>query len=415
MLKSLITVFIATTLMALSGVAGAAQTREKAPLRIADIEVFSGPLAKVGLDYKASIKFDAKRINRDGGINGHKIKIVPLDDHANPKHALAKLHKAMDDGIRYIVQGSGSNVASALLNAIVKHNRRNPDDPVIFLDHDNADPSFTNRRCSFWHFRFVIDADMKMKSITDWIAAQKDIHRVFLLNPNYNFGHSFAKAARKMLKKKRPDIKIVGDVFTPLGKVKDFTPYVTKIKASKADLVITGDWGQDVTLFIKAAASMGLDIPFVTHGGNSPGVVTEVGEKGVDRLYLAFPFDYDYADNPDLAAREAKMYKETGWDYANPPTTDMLDMLKAAAAKAGSIDPTQVAFALEGLRYDSINGPVVMRKDNHQLLMPTFISTLKHDDKHGLEGTEYNFHPVASFSAEDMKMPTTCRMRRPKQ
>src|SRR5699024_7918972 len=105
-----------------------------------------------------------------------------------------------------------SSVGSALLNAIDKYNRRNPDNPELFLDHDNADPSFTNERCSFWHFRFVIDADMKMKAITDWIAKQKDIHKVFLLNPDYNFGHAFAKAARRMLKEKRPDIEIVGDV-----------------------------------------------------------------------------------------------------------------------------------------------------------------------------------------------------------
>lgn len=415
MLKSLSTVFATAMLLLLSNLAAAAGVADKAPIRIAQIDVLTGPYAAVGKFYQAALKFDAQRLNKAGGINGHKIEIVSYDDQANPKQALVDLQKALGSGIRYVTQGSGSSVGSALLNAIDKHNERNPDARVLFLDHDNADPAFTNARCSFWHFRFVIDADMKMKSITDWISKRKDIHKVFLLNPDYNFGHAFAAAAQKMLKEKRPDIKIVGNVFTPFGKVKDFSPYVSQIKASGADAVITGDWGEDVILLIKAASSAGLDIPFITHGGNSPGVVTEVGKKGVNRLYVAFPFNYDYANNPELAAREAKMYKETGWDYANPPTTDMLDMLKLAAHKAGSIVPTDVAFALEGLRYDSINGEVTMRADNHQLLMPTFIDTLEGPVKHGYEGTHYNFHAVAEFSAGDMKMPTTCKMRRPKR
>lgn len=415
MLKPFLIAFTATLFAMFSSIAGAANGTDQAPLRIAQIDVLSGPMAAVGKAYQAALRFDAHRLNQAGGINGHEIKIVSFDDKADPKQALVNLQKAIDSGIRYITQGSGSSVGSALLNAVNKHNQRNPDDRVLFLDHDNADPSFTNSRCSFWHFRFVIDADMKMKSITDWIMTRKDIHKIFLLNPDYNFGHSFAEAARKMLKEKRPDIEIVGNVFSPLGKVKDFSPYISQIKASGADAVITGDWGQDVVLLIKAASDYGLDIPFVTHGGNSPGVVTEVGEKGVNRLYLAFPFDYDYINNPTLAARQEAMREKTGWDYANPPTTDMLDMLKLAASKADSIAPTKVAFALEGLKYDSINGEVTMRADNHQLLMPTAISTLKGGMKYGNEGTDYNFHAVAKFPSEAMRMPTTCKMRRPER
>ncbi len=415
MLKPFLTACLAASLATFSGLAGAAQAADKAPIRVAQIDVLSGPLAAVGKVYQAAMRFDAQRINENGGINGHKLEIVSYDDKANPKIASVNLQKAIDDGIRFITQGSGSSVGSALLNAVERHNQRNPNDRVLFLDHDNADPSFTNERCSFWHFRFVIDADMKMKMITDWVKSQKDIHRVFLLNPDYNFGHSFSEAARRMLKEKRPDIKIVGDVYTPLGKVKDFSPYITQIKAAKADLVITGDWGQDVVLLVKAASDYGLNIPFITHGGNSPGVVTEVGKKGVDRLYLAFPFDYDYASNPELAARETRMYKQMKWDYANPPTTYMLDMLKLAIEKAGSTDTTKVAYALEGLQYDSVFGKVTMRADNHQLLMPASITTLKGDQKYGLEGTSFDFQPVARFSAQDLKMPTTCHMQRPKQ
>src|SRR5699024_6079564 len=218
------------------------------------IDPLSGSMASIGQPFVAELQFDAKRINKAGGINGHKVEIIGLDNKVNPQQSLVQLQKAIDDGIHYIAQGAGSSVASALLNAVNKHNQRNPDDRVVYLNYAAVDPAFTNERCSFWHFRFDANADMKMKLLTDWIAKQKDIHKIFLLDQDYSFGHAVAEAARKMLKEKRPDIEIVGNVFVPLGKVKDFSPYVSQIKTSDADAVITGNWGQDFTLLIKAAS-----------------------------------------------------------------------------------------------------------------------------------------------------------------
>ena len=59
-----------------------------------------------------------------------------------------------------------------------------------------------------------------------------------------------------MLAAKRPDIEIVGDELHPLFKVSDFSPYIAKIKASGADTVITGNWGPDFALLLKAAAEV---------------------------------------------------------------------------------------------------------------------------------------------------------------
>ncbi len=122
------------------------------------------------------------------------------------------------------MQGNGSSVGSALISAIDKHNRRNPGEEMLYLNHGAVDPVLTNERCSFWHFRFDAGADMKMNALTNWIQGQKDIKKVYLINQDYSFGHSVSSMAREMLKEKRPDIEIVGNDFHPLAKVKDFTP-----------------------------------------------------------------------------------------------------------------------------------------------------------------------------------------------
>jgi branched-chain amino acid transport system substrate-binding protein len=411
MLKSVFIFYVTVMLLALVGTASAAS---KAPIRIADIDPYSGPFASVGLWSVDNLKFNASLINKNGGINGHKIEIVPLDNALNPKKSLIQFHKAVNEGIRYIAQNNSDTVASALLNAVNKHNRRNPDDPVLYLNYGAIGDEFTNSRCSFWHFLFDANVSMKMNVLTDWIAKQKKIHKVYLFNQDYSFGHSVAKEARKMLKKKRPDIKIVGDVFIPLGKVKDFTPYVTRIKASGADAVITGNWGQDVTLLVKAAADSGLNIPFLTYYGGLVGTIKAVGKKGVDRLYEAWLYNGDFK-NPKMAKRNAEFHKKTGFEYGDLRGFYMIHMLKAAAEKADSIDPTKVAFALEGLKYKGPVGLAFMRAKDHQIEVPMFISVLKGHMKYGAGGTPYNYHAIAKFSAKHGKMPTTCKMHRPKR
>src|SRR5699024_7844252 len=149
--------------------------------------------------------------------------------------------RAINDGVRYIVQSNADSIAASLINSVNKHNQRNPDNPVLYLNYGANGAQFTNERCSFWHFLFDSNTDMKLHILTDWVAQQKDIKRVFLINQDYSFGHDVSENARKLLAEKRPDVEIVGDIFHPLARVKDFTPYVTQIKASGADAVITGN------------------------------------------------------------------------------------------------------------------------------------------------------------------------------
>ncbi|KAF0806167.1 Leu/Ile/Val-binding protein-like protein [Alcanivorax xiamenensis] len=406
MLKSVRTLVTASLLLAGTAVS-AAET-----VKLALIDPLTGPMAAAGQPAFEHLKLEAERINANGGLNGAKLEIVGLDNKVNPQESLVQLQKAINDGIQLVTQGNGSSVASALITSVEKHNRRNPGEEVLYLNYAAVDPAFTNDRCSYWHFRFDANADMKMNALTNYIASNKDIHKVYLINQDYSFGHAVSKSAQEMLKQKRPDIEIVGNDFHPLAKVKDFTPYVSKIQASGADAVISGNWGQDITLLVKAAAEFGLKAPFYTYYGASSGVVTQLGDKGVDRIYQINEYYGDFED-PEMAQRQVEMYEKTGWDFYYLRLSTMLDMLKAAADKAGSTDPKDLAKALEGLSIETPTGEVTMRAEDHQIQLPMFISVMQDGMKYGAEGTDYNFHKVAEIAREDVTLPTTCRMRRP--
>ncbi|WP_284456235.1 branched-chain amino acid ABC transporter substrate-binding protein [Alloalcanivorax xenomutans] len=406
MLKSVRTLVTASLLLA-GTAASAAET-----VKLALIDPLTGPMAAAGQPAFEHLKLEAERINANGGLNGAKLEIVGLDNKVNPQESLVQLQKAINDGIQLVTQGNGSSVASALITSVEKHNRRNPGKEVLYLNYAAVDPAFTNERCSYWHFRFDANADMKMNALTNYIASNEDIHKVYLINQDYSFGHAVSKSAQEMLKQKRPDIEIVGNDFHPLAKVKDFTPYVSKIQASGADAVISGNWGQDITLLVKAAAEFGLKAPFYTYYGASSGVVTQLGDKGVDRIYQINEYYGDFED-PEMAKKQVEMYEKTGWDFYYLRLSTMLDMLKAAADKAGSTDPKDLAKALEGLSIETPTGEVTMRAEDHQIQLPMFISVMKDGMKYGAEGTDYNFHKVAEIARDDVTLPTTCRMRRP--
>lgn len=390
-----------------------ANAADKAPMRIADIDPSSGMAAAIGDWGTENLKFNANVINKEGGIDGHKIEIVPFDNGLSTQKTLVQFHKAVNEGIRYIAEAAGDPAAFAILKAVNQHNERNPSDPIMFLNYGAINDKFTNQDCSFYSFLFDATVSMKMNALTNWVKQQKNIHKVFLFNQDYIFGHDVAAGAREMLAKKRPDIKIVGDTFVPLATVQDFTPYIAQIKASGADAVITGNWGTDMSLLVKAAAQAGLNIPFLTYYGGLVGTVSAVGDAGVGRVYQVWGWDSDLT--PEEGAREEKMYKTTHYDNTDIRSIYMFNLLKEAGDKAHSINPTKIAAAMEGLHYKGPVGDVWMRAKDHQIQMPMVVSVMKDGMKYGLEGTHIGFQEMGTIPAADVTLPTSCKMKRPKQ
>lgn len=386
-----------------------------ADVKIAFIDPLSGGGAATGILAQKTHQFYIDAINAAGGLNGEKLELLSFDNKVNPQESLIQLKRAIDDGARYVVQGNGSGVALALTDAVQKYNERNPGKEVIYLNYAAVDPALTNEKCSFWHFRFDADADMKMAALTDVMARDKSIARVYLINQDYSFGKAVAVAASKMLAEKRPDIKIVGDELHPLQKVNDFSPYVAKIKAAGTDTVITGNWSNDMVLLIKAGKDAGLKVAWETYYGGSPGAVTAIGEAGVESLKQVSEWHRNATPELDasVAAFSARYPgKENEYTYWRAKT--MWEMFAAAAKKAQSNDPVKVAKALEGMKMQTSLGEVEMRADNHQLLQPLYVSTLVKGVKYDSEGTGLGWKTDAKVEGKATALPTICKMERPK-
>ncbi|MCS6944402.1 MAG: branched-chain amino acid ABC transporter substrate-binding protein [Sutterellaceae bacterium] len=399
------------------GTAAAAWAQSET-VRIAFIDPQSGLMAPVGTNILRSYQLIAEIANRENWVKGVRFEIVPFDNKLSPQESLNALKAAIDQGIRYITQGNGSSVALALADAVAKHNERNPGKEVVYLNYAAVDPDLTNSKCTFWHFRFDANSDMKMEALTTFMAERKDIKAVYLINQDYSFGHQVRRAAREYLARKRPDIKIVGDELHPLAKVTDFSQYVAKIKASGADTVITGNWGSDLALLIKAAKEAGLNAHFYTYYAGTTGVPTAIGDAGVDRVRFIGYWNLNSEKPGSLGERIYKEFKTRFKDdYYTIATYTVIRALAEAMNKAKSTDPVKVAFALEGLRFQSLNGEVEMRASDHQLQQPLFISSWQKVDgkqvRFDAENTGYGWRTERVLDAFIAAQPTSCNMKRP--
>src|SRR6202162_5376997 len=329
---------------------GAAMAQET--LKIGYIDPLSGGGASIGEVGLKTFQFLADEVNAKGGIQGKKVEIVPLDNKTNPQESLIQAQKAIDAGVRYITQGNGSSVAGPLADFVTKYNERNPGKEVLYFNYAAVDPVLTNAKCSFWHFRWDANSDIKMEALTNYIKGVPSIKKLYLINQDYSFGQSVRSQAKAMLAAKRPDVQIVGDELHPLLKITDFAPYIAKIKASGADSVLTGNWGQDFALLLKAAADSGLRVDWYTYYAGGTGGPTAVKQANVpDRVFQiseGLPNVPNQSSQDFEKAFRAKM--GSGVSLLYPRAVNEMNMLVKAIQEANSAEPGKIGAKLEGMK-----------------------------------------------------------------
>jgi branched-chain amino acid transport system substrate-binding protein len=417
----------ALLVLAAASAASAVRAADRAPagepIRIALVEGLSGPFANAGEAVLRTLRFAVARVNARGGVRvgdvRRPLELLELDGKGGAEESVAMLRQAIDRGAVAIVQGNSSTVAAALSEAVSRHNERDPAHRVLFLNYSAVDPTLTESRCSFWHFRFDAHADMRMAALVEAIAGEPSIRRVYLLNQDYAFGRQVAASARRLLAQRRPDVEVVADELHPLGRVRDFAPYAARIAAARADAVVTGNWGNDLALLVRAARDAGLDLSWYTFYGNSLGAPAAIGEAGVGRVRAVAEWHPDAG----IAAGDAiwNAFRATlaspRDDWFAMRQVIMVDMLAAAIEAAGSTEAGAVARALEGREHAGPPYPVTLRAADHQLLTPQYVVLMQRAGegaRHAVEGSPYGFRTERRVDARTAAPRVACTMDRPR-
>lgn len=408
------------------GIAGAAVAAAKAklaqPIKLALVESLSGPFANTGEAVFRNLLWATERVNPRGGVHLadglHELVIERYDSKGQNEEALSALRAAIDNGARIIMQGNSSATAAVLLEAIDKHNSRDPSRRVLYLNYSAVDPALTNERCSFWHFRFDAHADMRMAALMEVIKDDKAVHSAYLIGQDYSFGQAVLREARRQLGMQRPDVRIVGDELHPVGRVKDFAPYAVKIKQSGAQAVITGNWGNDLMLLVKAAREAGYEGRFYTFYGNALGAPAALGDAGVGKVLAVADWlpNVSTADSRAFYQSFRQRFPRPQDDYVHMRMQLMIEALAQSLETAGSTDTVVVAHALEHARVQLAGRSGSMRAADHQFQQSLVVGMMEKRGSAGVdfdvEGSGYGFKVVRETSAARAEMPGQCQMKR---
>lgn len=399
--------------------------RTAQPVKVALIESLSGAFANTGEAVFRNILWAVDRVNARGGVllpseagGARALALARYDSKGQNEEALSALRAAIDDGARVVMQGNSSATAAVLIDAINKHNEREPDKRVLFLNYSAVDPILTNEKCSFWHFRFDAHADMRMAALMGVLRADDALKRVYLIGQDYSFGQAVLREAKKQLAAQRPDVAIVGDELHAVGRVKDFAPYAVKIKTSGAQAVITGNWGNDLTLLVKAAREVGYTGSFYTFYGNALGAPAAMGDAGIDKVIAVA----DWMPNVPGAQSEAfyqsfrARFPKPQDDYVHMRMQLMVEALAQSIEAAGSVDSTAVARQMEKAHVQLAGRSGRMRAADHQFQQPLVVGLMEKQGAPGVkfdvEGSGYGFRVVRDIPAAQTQQPHSCQMQR---
>ncbi len=400
---------------------------QPAPVKLALIEGLSGGNANGGEAVFRNLVWAVELANQRGNERrgARPLSLTRHDSKGQVEEALSALRAAIDDGAQIILQGNSSAVAAALIDAINKHNEREPGKRVLFLNYSAVDPVLTNEKCSFWHFRFDAHADMRMSALMAVLKDDPAVKSVYLIGQDYSFGQTVLREARRQLALVRPDVQIKGDELHPLLRVKDFAPYAVKIKTSGADAVITGNFSNDLTLLVKAAKEVGFGGKFYTFYGNALGAPAAIGDAGIGKVIAVA----DWLPNVQTSQSEVfykafrQRYPKPEDDYVHMRLQLMVQALAqaidkvAAASSERALDVVAVAreLAITSVTFQGQTG--AMRADDHQFQQPLVVGLMGKAGSDGIkfdvEGSGYGFRVIKTLSAIQASQPTTCVMTPP--
>lgn len=389
------------------------------PVKIALIESLSGGQAVTGKLFQSAVKYGLAKVEAEKAWPDG-VKLLEYDNQGGPSEAADKLKAAINDGAQIIIQGASSAIGGQITADVQKHNARNPGKEIMWINVGAEAMEFTGPKCHFYHFRWNGNAEIRLKAM---LIAMKDANalggKVYIIGQNYSWGHDVQKLTRDYAKDY--GYTIVGDVIHDVNKIQDFAPYVAKIKEAGPDTVVTGNWSNDLLLLMKAAGDSGLKARFAAYWIDQPGNIANAGDTALGH-YTQSTFFPDA--NGDKTAAFAEDFKAKTGQYplnvqghVTHAMWGLGEALKALKAKPGDkLSVKALASAMENVTVDTSMGPIKMRPDDHQALVPLAIAVVSKDAKFKADNTDKGFKTIKLLTGEQASSPVqpSCKMDRPK-
>ena len=391
-------------------------------IKIALVASFSGPAALVGQIYYISVLRAAHDINKRGGIlvDGKKklVQVIKADHMSKPDQCKKVCERMVLQEKVHVLWGTdGSNLMKIINETANKYKVIAQNTASLADDLQDA----TN--FSRYAFMCSFSTEQIGRGMANYYAQRKKEKKFYILCQDYMFGHAMAEGFKKGLKEYYPEAELVGEDYHKLF-LTDFAPYLTKIKASGAEVVYTGDWIPDAANLLKQARQMGITLPFAHIFLDEPNFLHEVGVEGTKGLVQLSQM---YTDNPYFKTPEETKYYKTWNDlwkakWQAPFNTRLFEhrggnigsytqqtyWLLSVIERAASTDPEKIIKVWEGDKYKYQNGKVLqMRACDHKAIQDLYVAEFVPPEQ---QKVDFNIPPYywftgCSYAGPAVKIP----------
>jgi branched-chain amino acid transport system substrate-binding protein len=389
--------------------------RRWAPIKLGVLEPLSGPVKYFGDNCVAGLRFALERINGSGGVLGRELELVLADSELSADVAATRATDLVLDGkVDLLVVSTGSHVGAAVSQVAARHKK-------LFVSTGAEARELTGSEFFETTFRCCLNTDMHAGALAVYFArlASRTFTTFYLLHQDYNFGRAAAGGFKRMFSRiKAATQRIVGEEYHPLQTVRDFGPYIAKIMASGAEVVITSDWGQDLRLLLQDGASLGWQ---TTVGGfflNDPTLLASAGRAAIGHATaMEYLVTVDTPENEEFLRAWGARYPDAPLlyrypDFGSARSYYAATWLAEVIARAGSVETRALIRAWEGSRLRTAWGEVEMRAGDHQMLTPGYVAEIVAPDHipPGARSFGAQFPgigPATRIPKEDLTIPLT--------
>jgi branched-chain amino acid transport system substrate-binding protein len=309
----------------------------------------AGPLTGANAAFGAQLKMGAEQaaadVNARGGINGRKVLLSFGDDAADPKQGVSVANKFVGDGITFVIGHFNSGVTEPASNVYAENG-------VFMITPAATNPKITTR--GLWNvFRTCGDDDNQGKTAANFIAKAYKGKRVAIVHDKTTYGKGLADFTRKYAK--GLGVKEVLYEGITVGE-KDLSALVSKIKASRADLVYWGGLHTEGGLLVRQMRGQGVKSTLMGADGIASNEFAVIGGPAVEGTLMTFAPDprKHPAAKAVVAKFQAKNFNPEAYTLYAYAALEVIDQ---AAASIKSLDPKKVAAEVrKGKPYKTVIG-----------------------------------------------------------
>ncbi|MBO9647585.1 MAG: ABC transporter substrate-binding protein [Variovorax sp.] len=345
-MRKYLSLLLAAAGLTLTAVAGA---QAQQPIRIAAIVELSGAGATSGTNFKNGMEMAVKEINASGGILGRQLQSTVADTQSNPGVAKGLATKAVDDGV---VAVFGPVFSGSILVSMAETKR------AEIPNFTGGEAAAITKQGNPYIFRTSFTQDTAMPKVARYIANTLNAKTLALIYVNNDFGKGGREALMKALEPL--GVKVVADISTEQNQL-DFSAPVLKAKQSNADVVFVYSNEEESARALRELRKQGVAKPIVGETVLTSQKVIELAGDAANGAVAHVGLTTD-APIPAVRAFRERFEREYKFipDHNGVKGYTSVFILKAAAEKAGKVDPKAIAQALHGLSIKAAQNPGVL-------------------------------------------------------